>query len=256
MFQLSLSSPSSSDDFWPFSSSSSLGNEWRGNGTPLRRFIKIDTGTALASSNCFPSGTLKTSIMDALSSLKARRSDHGWWWQTRQRDNWYILGFVFRIEPIDHAHCFSRMNLGKTCKLPRQVWTWPFRKIHCCHHLMAPAPFCIFHLLNFVWRLQSHPCTRDVPQWIDLGTLQQTGKQVIIQSRLLPHQVFVLLQAYLALVSIPIFGKEAGVDELFAVAVGLICDCSLYQRLDAFRFLRGALLFDDFLQAAIRESMV
>ena len=56
--------------------------------------------------------------------------------------------------------------------------------------------------------------------------------------------MFVLLQAHLALVSIPIFGKEAAVDELFAVAVGLICDRSLYQRLDAFRFLRGALLFD------------
>jgi hypothetical protein len=69
-------------------------------------------------------------------------------------------------------------------------------------------------------------------------------KKVIIHARQLPHQVFVLLQAHLALVSIPIFGKEAAVDELFAVAVGLICDRSLYQRLDAFRFLRGALLFD------------
>jgi hypothetical protein len=34
------------------------------------RFIKIDTGTDLASSSCLPSGTRKTSIIDALSSLK------------------------------------------------------------------------------------------------------------------------------------------------------------------------------------------
>jgi hypothetical protein len=62
-------------------------------------------------------------------------------------------------------------------------------------------------------------------------------------------------QAYLALVSVPIFGEEAGIREIFAMALGLICDRGLDQRLNTFSFLGGTLLFDDFYQAATRESM-
>ena len=55
---------------------------------------------------------------------------------------------------------------------------------------------------------------------------------------------------HLALVSIAIFGEEAGVNELFAPALGLICGRCLQQSIDTFLFLGGNLLFYNFSQAA------
>jgi hypothetical protein len=59
--------------------------------------------------------------------------------------------------------------------------------------------------------------------------------------------------AHLALISISIFEKEAGVNEIFAIALWLICFGRCNQSVDAFRRLCGILFFYEFSQAATRE---
>ena len=70
LFQSSLSSPAESSPCSPPSSTAhDAGSDSRGNGTLLTRFMKMDTGIALASSKFLPSSTLNARIITLSSSL-------------------------------------------------------------------------------------------------------------------------------------------------------------------------------------------